>query len=95
MISKNNVSLEQRTDMTQSERQMWRTLVRVSDVNEKEVSLVFPSWNQSAPLTYNKGLFPSELRDNFQVGYRFHAPVNLGAEKSTDLYINIDFYESQ
>lgn len=71
-------------------RRPWRTLVRVADIEEERryFYVVVPGWNvmQKIPVYFND--LPEALRGQIQPTARFHAQVNLGAERPEDLYFS-------
>ena len=95
MLSNNETPLEERTDLSTQERRLWRSLIRVTDLNPEngKVSFVFPSWNPCEPIPYDLDQLPVELRENLHVGYRFFATVNIGAGSQRDIYVDISAWE--
>jgi len=95
MLTKSKISLEDRTDLCEKEKRMWRTLIRVSSIKKSngKVGFILPGWNVKEILYFNLNQLPENLRTEIYNGYRFHSPTNLGAKKTSDLYINIDSYE--
>ena len=95
MLTQNKTSLEERTDFCETEKKMWRTLIRVSSLNKSrgKVGFILPGWNVHKVLYFNLNQLPENLKAEIREGYRFHAPTNLGAKKTFDLYIDIDSYE--
>ena len=52
-------------DLTESERKMWRTLLRVTDVDSTklEVKFVVPGWNSKINIIRSFSYFPKEVID--------------------------------
>ena len=63
----------------------WRTLVRVVEVKNGMVVMVVPGWNHKYPIVFSPTELPNEIVAVAKEGRRFHARVNLGAEKREDL----------
>lgn len=77
------------------ERRMWRTLLRVVDVDrsEKRVTLVIPAWSPRQEVWFPFVVFPLDMPEKFELDYRFHALVNIGARVMEDLWIQDVEYE--
>lgn len=95
MLSNNELSLEERADLNPSEKKMWRSLIRVTEINfeKKRIGLILPSWNSQKPLYFELDQLPSEIRKKIYVGYRFHAPANIGASGIDDIYIDVSSWD--
>ena len=93
MLSNNLISLEERTDLNESERKMWRTLIRVTSLEKNKVGFVIPGWDIRESVYFDINQLPDDLIKNLKISYRFHAPFNLGARSSKDIYIDIAKYE--
>ncbi len=89
MLTNSSVSLEERADLPQSERKLWRTLVRVSSLDKERVGLIIPAWNAHQPVYFAKNQFPDDIREKIGEGYRFHAYCNIGVKNTMDLYLDI------
>ncbi len=65
-------------------------LLRITNVtdesNEKVVDAIIPSWNPRWAVRFPVSLIPSDLHDKLAPDIAFFAQVNIGAEKSEDLY---------
>jgi len=72
----------------QPERRPWRTLVRVVEVYEDEgrAYVEIPAWPLSEIITLRLPDIPVPIRQLMAAGSRCHAKVNIGAERSEDLY---------
>ena len=93
MLSNNSIPLEERTDLSESEHKMWRTLIRVSSLEKNKVGFIIPGWHTREPVYFDINQLPENLIKNLKINYRFHAPFNLGARSSKDIYIDIAKYE--
>ncbi len=99
MLSYSTTPVSERIDMSASERELWRTQVRVVSMGEDNglISLVLPTWNQDVRLNFPWEDFPVELMGRFSSAkegekYRFHAHANFGANKRNpgDVYIDLN-----
>jgi hypothetical protein len=74
-------------DETPAEERLWRTLVRVCDVDAKTgvFWVIIPAWDAHTKADVGFIEVPFEIRELVQVGKRFHAKVNIGALSSSDL----------
>jgi len=93
MLSQSKISLEKRVDLSESQKKMWRTLIRVGILKKDQIEFIIPGKSFNKKLYFNLRELPEDLRKRTHPGYRFHCQVNYGAEKKEDLYINIDSYE--
>jgi len=93
MLTQSNISLEKRTDLTETEKKMWRTLIRIGSINKRGIEFIIPGRSLENGLYFNLSELPENLRKRIHKNYRFHCPVNFGVEKIEDLYIDIDSYE--
>ena len=75
-----------------SSRRPHRTLLRVINVtnesNEKVVDVIIPGWNPCRAVRFPASLLPSDLEDIVAPQIRLFALVNIGAEKSDELYFH-------
>ncbi|MCO5799696.1 MAG: hypothetical protein HEQ31_24115 [Dolichospermum sp. OL03] len=73
-----------------STRKSYRTIVRVTSIDEEShepvVDAFVPGWNPHKAVRFPASLVPENLRDALQPNVRLFAHVNIGAEKSDDLY---------
>jgi CheY-like chemotaxis protein len=71
-----------------STRKPWRTLVRVEDRDDEGAycHVVVPGWNSSAKIRLYLKDLPDNLEHLMAPGSRFHAQVNIGAERASELY---------
>ena len=69
-------------------RKPWRTLVRVVEVDDEEqaVYVLVPGWDSKTKVRLRYPDFPDTLQRVLEPGRRFHALVNVGAERSDELY---------
>ena len=95
MLTQSNIPLEKRIDLDNSQKRMWRTLIRVISLNKPKgkVGLILPGWDVHEALYFKLNQLPKNLRTEIYKGYRFHSPTNLSAKKASDLYIDINSYE--
>lgn len=76
-----------------SSRKPHRTIVRITNIdeesNERVVDAFVPGWNPHMAVRFPASLIPEEIRDDaLKPGVRLFAHVNIGAEKSDDLYFD-------
>ncbi len=99
MLSYSTTPISERTDMSSSERELWRSVVRVESMGKDTglISLILPTWNQSVRLDFPWEDFPVDLMGRFSSAkegeqYRFHAYTNFGADKRkpSDIYIDLN-----
>src|SRR5574341_1473652 len=73
-------------------RRPWRTLVSVVEVDKESADnklfVIISAWNSAEVVRLLFDLVPPELRLHIQVGARFYAQVNIGAEDQNDLYFD-------
>jgi hypothetical protein len=73
-----------------SSRRSHRTLLRVINVtnesNEKVVDVIIPGWNPYRAVRFPASLLPGDLEDIVAPQIRLFALVNIGAERSDELY---------
>ena len=71
-------------------RRPWRTLVRVEEVvpNEDYCYVVIPAWNAEQKIRLLFKDLPLKLRRGAKSGARFHAQVNIGAQKPEEIYFD-------
>lgn len=73
-----------------STRKSRRTIVRITDIDEEShepvVDAFVPGWNHHKAVRFPASLVPKHLRDKLKPNVRLFAHVNIGAEKSDDLY---------
>jgi hypothetical protein len=84
--------LELRGDIP-STRRPHRTIVRITNIdkasNERVVDAFVPGWNPHKAIRFPASLIPEEIRDDaLKPGVRLFAHVNIGADKSDDLYFD-------
>jgi hypothetical protein len=84
--------LELRGDIP-STRRPYRTIVRITNIdkesNERVVDAFVPGWNPHKAIRFPASLIPEEIRDDaLKPGVRLFAHVNIGADKSDDLYFD-------
>lgn len=74
-----------------SSRKPWRTLIRVEDVDNDNgfFYVVIPAWDQNQVIRILKKDVPKYIQERLVEASRFHARVNIGANRHQDIY----FYE--
>jgi hypothetical protein len=70
-------------------RKPWRTLVRVEEVFREHdyCYVVIPGWNAEQKIRLLFDDVPPKLRQDAKAGTRFHAQVNIGAQKLEEIYL--------
>ena len=64
-------------------------MIRVDHDDEQHVFVVIPGWDPEEVIRLRRSDVPSEILERIKAGYlRFHAYVNLGAERSEDLFFD-------
>lgn len=76
-----------------STRRPYRTIVRIANIDEEShervVDAFVPGWNPHKAIRFPASLIPEEIRDEaLKPGVRLFAHVNIGADKSDDLYFD-------
>ncbi|MEP0884661.1 hypothetical protein NDI49_24230 [Trichocoleus sp. ST-U3] len=74
-------------------RRPHRTIVRITNIdeesNERVVDAFVPGWNPHKAVRFPASLIPEEIQDDvLKPGVRLFAHVNIGADKSDDLYFD-------
>lgn len=74
-------------------RKPHRTIVRITNIdeesNERVLDAFVPGWNPHKAVRFPASLIPEEIRDDaLKPGVRLFAHVNIGADKSDDLYFD-------
>ncbi len=73
-----------------SSRKSYRTIVRITNIDEKShervVDAFIPGWNPRKAVRFPASLVPEHLQDALKPNRCLFAHVNIGAEKSDDLY---------
>lgn len=68
----------------------YRVLLRITNIgnesNEQVVDVIIPGWNPYRAVRFPLALIPVDLHAKLSPGVRLFAKVNIGAEKSEDLY---------
>ncbi len=67
-------------------RRPWRALVRVEDIADEYAYLILPSWPHREGVKLPLQALPESIRKTVEVGARYFAHVNVGAESASDLY---------
>ena len=72
----------------EASRKPWRTLVRVADIDESRryFYVVVPGWDTEQKIRVYFDDTPRGVSDLVQLGQRFHAIANLGANSPDELY---------
>lgn len=78
-------------EMMQPESRIpYRVLLRITNIgnesNEQVVDVIIPGWNPYRAVRFPLALISLELHAKLSPGVRLFAKVNIGAEKSEDLY---------
>jgi hypothetical protein len=63
----------------------WRTLVRVTDVEDTLFRCEVPGWSSRARVVLARKIVPEPLRSALEPGLRFHVYATVGAQKLADL----------
>jgi hypothetical protein len=69
-------------------RKPYRTIVRITNIDKESIEAFVPGWNPHKAIRFPASLVPEHLRDALKPNVRLFAHVNIGAEKSDDLYFN-------
>jgi hypothetical protein len=73
-----------------STRKSYRTIVRITNIDEEShervVDAFVPGWNPHKAVRFPASLVPEHLMDELKPNVCLFAHVNIGAEKSDDLY---------
>ena len=69
------------------ERQPWRVMIRIQEVDASYAFAVIPSWDPRVELRLPLSIFPAHCGRIVQ-GTRLFAEVNIGASKTEDLYFD-------
>lgn len=73
-----------------STRKSYRTIVRITSIDEEShervVDAFVPGWNPHKAVRFPASLVPENINHALQPNARLFAHVNIGAEKSDDLY---------
>lgn len=82
--------LQEFSGLFQPSRRPWRSLVRVEEV---EIAggyfyVIVPGWDPRKKMRVSLKDLPANMRDLVRPEKRFHAQVNVGAEKHEDLYFD-------
>lgn len=80
--------IEEFTEIYKTNRRSWRTLVRVEDFDTERQNLyiVIPAWDPSKVIRLMGNDLPSGIIERLGDQTRFHAHVNVGAERNEDLF---------
>lgn len=72
----------------EASRKPWRTLVRVADIDESRryFYVVVPGWDTEQKIRVYFEDTPHNVAESVQLGQRFHAVANLGANSPDELY---------
>jgi hypothetical protein len=75
-----------------SPRKPYRTLLRITNIddesNERVVDVIIPSWNPHRAVRFPVSIMPNELHDKLVPDLWLFSYVNIGAEKSDDLFFD-------
>ncbi|MBW4616881.1 MAG: hypothetical protein KME21_27285 [Desmonostoc vinosum HA7617-LM4] len=67
-------------------RKPYRTIVRIANIDQESIEAFIPGWNPHKAIRFPASLVPEHLRDALKPNVRLFAHINIGAEKSDDLY---------
>jgi hypothetical protein len=67
-------------------RKVWRTLIRIDDVDENYFYFIIPSWNPNEGISIIKSDLPPEVLAIIKPDLRLHAKVNIDATVTNDLF---------
>ncbi len=70
------------------ERKLWRTLVKIEDINETHVYLLIPAWNPNKIILVNRNIITLHISDRLSSDMRLFAKVNIGASPASELYFS-------
>lgn len=68
------------------ERKLWRTMVRIDDIDDSHIYLLIPAWNANQMISISRNIIPSNVEKDLQADMRLFVMVNIGATNSRDLY---------
>jgi hypothetical protein len=74
-------------DLYVKERRPWRTLLRVTEIDQKHAYVIVPSWDPKSSVKLPLGVFGSCIA-LVRPGVRLFARVNIGADKNEDLFFD-------
>ena len=72
---------------------IWRTLLRIEDIDESYVYLVIPAWEPKEVVRLRLDDIPDHIQKCFGQQARLHARVNIGAESAE--HLRFDAWESE
>jgi hypothetical protein len=67
-------------------RKIWRTLIRIDDVDDNHFFAIIPAWNPNEMISIIKRDLPKVVQDAIMPDLRLHAKVNIDASLSNDLF---------
>ena len=81
------VCIEEFKENYSADRKSWKTLFRIEDLDtQREFAfIIIPSWDSKQTIRLPFEIF-GNLKDYINIGERFYAQVNIGAEKQEDLF---------
>lgn len=74
---------------------LYRTLVRVTGIQDDGVWLCVPGWNSAVSVLRPYSVILSNTYGVFAIGQRFFAKVNLGADEPDELLFSDFEYDEQ
>ena len=82
------ICIEEFKDNYKSYRKPWRTLIRVTDVDDTGTFfyVVVPGWDSKEKIRLPFTILEKGVHHRIEPDYRFHAYVNKGSENQDDLY---------
>jgi hypothetical protein len=68
------------------ERKLWRTFIRIDDIDKTHVYLLIPAWNPNKVVSINRNLIQEEILKVLNPDMKMFAQVNIEAKDVIDLY---------
>lgn len=68
------------------ERELYRTLIKVDDEDEKFVYVIVPGWNPHKVISIQKNILDTNFVKNLSPKAKVFARANIGAHETIDLY---------
>ena len=79
--------IDEFSDQYLPERMPHRVLIRITEVHDRDINVVIPSWNHKISISIPHQQIPSSLREYIKPGERLIAYVNIGAKESEQIFI--------
>lgn len=84
-MPKNKVIKKELTEKSPLKQKLWRTLVRIQNVDENSIHVVIPAWDSVKVVPIKRSILPENINNLVQPMVRVHAEVNIGCENEEDL----------